>query len=331
MFTKARITLTAWYLLVIMMISVTFSFVCYQATLFGIERTAASNYLLSQGGNPKHFRLPIMEHRKLEDFSMQLRLTLIIVNGVIFVIAGGAGYFLAGKTLKPIEETMEKQKRFVSDASHEFRTPLTALKTSIEVNIHDKEFRGQKVQDLLQRNLYQIDKLQELANSLLTLSQYQKGQHGHFSSLSLLSLVDEAKVKITSLAEAKNIKIHTKIEDAQILGENESLQELFTILLDNAIKYSHKNSIITIKNTLSDNTTTIVVHDEGIGITKKDIPHIFDRFYRADISRSSNTSSGFGLGLSIAKEIVERHKGTISVVSKKGHGTDIIIELPRIS
>lgn len=330
MFTRARYKLTAWYLLIIMMISITFSIVFYLAAAFGIDHLVASRYLLSTGGSPDHFFLPTSIRNGLEDFKTQLRFALVLLNGFIFILAGGAGYFLAGKTLKPIEETMEKQEHFVTDASHEFRTPLTALKTSIEVNMHDKEFRSPVVQDLLKRNMYQIDKLQELANLLLMLAQYQKGQPGHFSLLSLLSIVDETKEKVTSLADAKHITIHTKIEDAQISGEKESLRELFTILLDNAIKYSHKNSSITIKNTLSANTTNIVVHDEGIGIAKKDIPHIFDRFYRADTSRNANDSSGFGLGLSIAKQIVENHKGTISVISKEG-GTDFIIELPRLS
>ncbi|HSW87981.1 MAG TPA: HAMP domain-containing sensor histidine kinase, partial [Candidatus Saccharimonadales bacterium] len=313
------------------MISITFSIAFYLAASYGITHIVAGRYLLSPGVNPDHFTLPVSLRNGLEDFKTQLRFALIIINSFIFVLAGGGGYFLAGKTLKPIEKSMEKQKRFVTDASHEFRTPLTALKTSIEVNMQDKEFRSLVVQDLLQRNLYQIDKLQELADRLLTLAQYQKGESTYFSSLSLLSLIDEAKVRVISLADAKHITIDTKIEDTQIHGEKALLLELFTILLDNAIKYSHKNSAITIRNTLSTNATTIVVHDEGRGIAKKDIPHIFDRFYRADTSRSTNNTTGFGLGLSIAKQIVENHTGNISVVSQEERGTDFIIELPRTS
>jgi signal transduction histidine kinase len=321
-----------------MIVSITFSVAFYLAYSYGIVHIAASRYLLSTGGDPEHFTIPLRLRNALEDFKAQLRFMLVIINSFIFFFAGGAGYFLAGKTLKPIEESMEKQKRFVTDASHEFRTPLTALKTSIEVNMHDKEFRDPAVQDLLQRNLYQIDKLQELANRLLTLARYQKGKNAHFSSLSLLSLIDEAKAKVTSLADAKHISIHTKIEDTQIQGEKESLLELFTLLLDNAIKYSDKNSSITIQNTLRSKATIIMVHDEGRGIAKKDIPHIFERFYRADTSRSihpdsigANDTTGFGLGLSIAKEIVANHNGTISVLSEEGRGTDFIIELPRVS
>ncbi len=331
MFTRARFTLTAWYQLIIMMISITFSIAFYLAASYGITHIVAGRYLLSPGVNPDHFTLPVSLRNGLEDFKTQLRFALIIINSFIFILAGGAGYFLAGKTLKPIEESMEKQRRFVTDASHEFRTPLTALKTSIEVNMQDKEFRSPVVQDLLQRNLYQIEKLQELANRLLTLAQNQKVQNTHFSLLSLMPIIDEAKLKVTSLADAKQITIDTKIEDTQIHGEKASLLELFTILLDNAIKYSHKNSTITIRNTLSTNATTIVVHDAGRGIAKKDISHIFDRFYRADTSRSTNNTTGFGLGLSIAKQIVENHTGNISVVSQEERGTDFIIELPRTS
>lgn len=327
MFLRARLKLTAWYILITMLFTVVFSLAIYNETTLTISHLG--HFL--QMRHPTLFMQTNPENLTtiFDTASSHLRLILIIANGFVLIISGAAGYFLAGKTLKPIEENLEEQKRFVTDASHEFRTPLTALKTSIEVNMHDKEFKPSKTQDLLQRNLYQIDKLQELANRLLMLAQYQKGQRLEFSSFSLQSVLEEALVKVKSLAEAKHISIHSKIKDSLIEGEKTSLTELLTILLDNAIKYSHKNSSVTISNTISTNTTNIVIHDEGIGISQKDIPHIFDRFYRGDTSRTHNTISGFGLGLSIAKQIVAKHRGKISIISESEKGTDFIIELPR--
>lgn len=327
MFLKARLKLTTWYILITMLFTLLFSFAIYHEANITLDHL----YYFIQKDHASLFPEIHSENFTtiLNTASSHLLMILVVANSFVFFISGVAGYFLAGKTLKPIEENMEEQKRFVTDASHEFRTPLTALKTSIEVNMRDKEFRAPRVQDLLQRNLYQIDKLQELANRLLKLAQYQKGQNTQFASLSLSHIIQEARAKVKSLADATQITLHSKINETSIIGEKESLIELFTILLDNAIKYSNKHSSITISNTLNTDFTNILIHDEGIGIPKKDMRHIFDRFYRADTSRTHNATTGFGLGLAIAKQIVEKHKGTISVASEEGKGTDFIIELPR--
>ena len=115
------------------------------------------------------------------------------------------------------------------------------------------------------------------------------------------------------------------------MGNKSGLAELMVILLDNAIKYSPAKSTITYTVTHPDSAIVFSVEDHGMGIDAKDIPHIFDRFYRADKSRSKQDVAGYGLGLSIAKKIVDYHRGTISVISKVGEGTRFVVRIPQIA
>lgn len=143
---------------------------------------------------------------------------------------------------------------------------------------------------------------------------------------SLLEVIETALRRIVPLARKRQIAINNQVDDIILAGETLSLTELFIILLDNAIKYSDSNSEVTLMSRKADHHVEVVVKDTGSGIDEKDIPHIFDRFYRVDKSRSK--TPGYGLGLSIAKKIVEAHKGTISVESKTNKGTKFIIKLP---
>lgn len=136
------------------------------------------------------------------------------------------------------------------------------------------------------------------------------------------------------MAKAKKIKIANRVGSQKISGAAESLEELFIILLDNAIKYSPDKSTVELTSLARRKKVLIEVSDQGMGISKKDIPHLFDRFYRADLSRSKNKkgqlaqAGGYGLGLSIAKQIVQKHKGEISVESKIGKGSTFKVTFP---
>jgi signal transduction histidine kinase len=131
--------------------------------------------------------------------------------------------------------------------------------------------------------------------------------------------------KQKKIAKAKQIKIANNIKDTKINGVEDRLTEVFVILLDNAIKYSPKNGKVEIESKKENRRIKISIIDHGMGISEKDLPYIFDRFYRSDKSRSEK---GYGLGLSIAKKIVESHNGSISVKSEIGKQTTFIVNLP---
>lgn len=333
MFQKARIKLTAWYLLIIMSVSIIFSLVIYSGINRELGRFERSQNLRLRREqqlmlpNPLPPDLNKIDTQVLSAVRMRLTLTLIFINIGIFGIAGLAGYFLAGRTLNPIKEMVDDQNRFITDASHELRTPLTSLKTSIEVGLRNKNMALIQAKKLLESNLEDVERLQILSDGLIRLAQYQK-PNGNiiFDKISIKEIVNSAIDKIKIMAQVNKIRIISKIENLQIQGDSKSLTELFVILLDNAIKYSKQNSSVKIITNKTDGKIVIAVSDEGIGIDSKDLPHIFDRFYRAEKSRSKENVSGYGLGLSIAKKIVEIHNGAISVKSEKNKGTTFTIK-----
>jgi signal transduction histidine kinase len=333
MFHSARLKLTAWYLLIIMLVSVSFSLVIYNMLHLEVQRFEMAQRFrierrfIERGAPPPPVSL--RETDLVKETEQRIALMLMVVNASILVISGAFGYFLAGRTLKPIMEMVDEQNRFISDASHELRTPLTALKSSMEVNLRDKKLTLSDARNLIAGSITEVDKLQILSDSLLRLSQYQKSDHQtKFERIDAAEAVKEAVKKVTPLARNKDIVIVSDITKGEIEGNRYSLEELAVILLDNAIKYSPEKAKVTISAGKSDGNVFISIGDQGPGIDKKDLPHIFDRFYRADNTRSKNSVSGYGLGLSIAKQIAEMHHGSISVQSKAKKGTVFTVKLP---
>ncbi|KKQ50509.1 MAG: Two-component system, sensor protein, histidineprotein kinase [Candidatus Woesebacteria bacterium GW2011_GWB1_38_5] len=253
---------------------------------------------------------------------------LIYTNAVILIFSSAAGYFLAGMTLRPIEEAMDEQKRFVADASHELKTPLTSLQTSIEVALRDKEITLKEALFTLSDSLSDIKNMTNLTSDLLSLTKYQQNGREFFGKVNLQDVIQSSIKKVSPLAKKKKIGIKIISKDSEIRGNKEGLEKLITILLDNAVKYTPEKGGIEVNSRKTGKYVTISVSDTGCGITKKDMPMIFERFYRSDISRSKIDASGFGLGLSIAKSIADIHKGTITVESQLGKGSTFIVKLP---
>lgn len=333
MFTSARLKLTAWYLLIIMVISITFSVVIYQILTHELNRVERVQRLRLQarvisGIVIRSPSLPLIDPEIINETKNRLQTILILINLGIFSGAGFAGYFLAGKTLSPIKQMMDEQNRFITDASHELRTPITSLKAELEVNLRDKNITSQ-VRQLLESNLEEVNHLQLLSDNLIRLTQYQKDNKNiHFEQISVKAITEEAMKKVVNLAGNKNITIKKSIKDLAFAGDRQSLIEMLVIFLDNAVKYSNKNTVVNLSTKLVDDSLLITIKDHGVGIAKDDLPLLFNRFYRVDKSRTKSDVEGFGLGLSIAKQIAEKHGGSIAVESHLGKGTTFTILLP---
>jgi signal transduction histidine kinase len=342
-FFSARLKLTLWYLMIIMWISIIFSFVVYRALTNEIDRYTAQQrhrveqrlreYLYVPLSTPFGFpqaSVVIIDPDLVAEIKRRIIITLGVINGFIFISAGALGYILAGRTLEPIERMMAEQERFISDAAHELRTPLTSLKTSFEVHLRDKKLSLAQVRALLSESIQDVDRLTLLSESLLELSRFdQISTSKTFSKVQMNTILENVVNRMRPVASEKNITLHLRPEPISILGDSEAIFRVMTILVDNAIKYtpSGKEIFVTTKSTKT--RVLALVQDQGIGIEPKDIPYIFDRFYRADRARSWDGGGGFGLGLAIAKKIVVAHGGTITVKSKKGEGTTFIISFPR--
>ncbi|MCX6731126.1 MAG: HAMP domain-containing sensor histidine kinase [Candidatus Roizmanbacteria bacterium] len=316
-----------------MSVSISFSIVIYRGMTAEIDRFTQLQRLrierrFDDAGLPPP---PILIDRDMVDEAKQhIILNFLGVNGIIFIVMGGLSYFLAGKTLEPIQEMMEEQHRFVSDASHELKTPLTAMKSSLEVYVRDPKLTLGEAKQVLLDNIQEVNRLQSLSESLLTLSENQSSNSQHsFTQISPKAIITKAYSQVKYSSDAKKIKVHIiSLPDKKINGNEEKLIELFTILLDNAIKYSPEGKSISIMGRLVKYGIEFRIMDKGIGIGEVDIPHVFDRFFRSDSARSRTGVGGYGLGLPIAKKIVEFHKGNIYIESKVDNGTTVIVRLP---
>jgi two-component system, OmpR family, sensor histidine kinase CiaH len=331
MFHSARIRLTAWYLAIIMAVSLSFSAVIFRQISNEVERFARMQRLRFEHRFPGEFIIPQLDadDELVEEVRSRLLIRLAIINGSILLAAGGLGYILAGRTLRPISDMVDEQNRFISDASHELRTPLTALKSSIEVSLRDRRLTLPEARKLLKDSIDDVDQLQHLSDELLQLAQYQ-GANGNdeFETVSLDTVLTRSINRIAPLARKSDITLDKHLGDLHTLGNRGNLEKVFVILLDNAVKYSPSGSTIEIEGHRAKGWNLVSITDTGIGIDAADLPHIFDRFYRADKARQKESASGYGLGLSIARKIVTQHHGTIQVLSKPGKETRFTVFLP---
>jgi signal transduction histidine kinase len=235
---------------------------------------------------------------------------------------------LARRTLKPIEDIHDAQSRFTADASHELRTPIAAMRLENELALSDNSLKLKDAKDLLSSNIEELDKLTSLTESLLQLATLDNEQLEK-SKVKVKTIVQKAIERVQPEAESKKQLINSKnIDKGEISANKSTLIEALVTILDNAIKYSPEKSeiIVSTKRTIS--TIDFYIKDSGIGILPTDQSKIFDRFYRADISRQKNDISGYGIGLSIAKSVAESHGGNVSVESVPKKGSTFKISIP---
>jgi heavy metal sensor kinase len=228
--------------------------------------------------------------------------------------------------LERLERAFSSQKHFIQDASHELKTPLTILQGELEVAL--KNIRSpHEYEEVLQSSLEEIKRITDIVEELLMLARFEdQNADLVLSCFNMRQLIEEAVDEVSVLATQKEINlVHAADGPIMITGDKENLKKVLLNILDNAIKYTLPGGEVSVHASVSVNTIDITIADTGIGIPSHDVPHIFDRFYRVDKSRSSY---GFGLGLPIAKTIVEAHHGTMSAQSTLHNGTRITIILP---
>jgi two-component system sensor histidine kinase CiaH len=332
MFRSATVKLTAYYLLIVMVISFGFSMVLFRVATVELRRGLhqESQRILAQF--PVFKNSPMIGPRSdIDDSTHRILVELLFFNTVVLVSAGFASYLLARRTLLPIEEAHNQQKRFTADVSHELRTPLTALRMESEVSLMDPTTSKQDLRKTLLSNVEEVEKMETLINSLLRLTKLENVHlQDQFQTLYTDSLVDAAIDRIRKTADDRHITFTTTTTTTPLLGDQDSAIQLVVILLDNAIKYSANGTGIEIASGIVDKHAYISITDHGIGIARKDLDHVFDRFYRSDSSRGK-TTDGYGLGLSIAKMIADAHQATILLKSQLGRGTTATINFRTIT
>ncbi len=233
--------------------------------------------------------------------------------------------------LSRIEEGFRSIERFTADASHELRAPLALIMTAGEVSLRRERSR-EELAEVLRKVVRESRHMSRLVENLLDLARGDaRRRHTELTPVDLTQMLRDLYVELTPSATAKGLTLTAALPENEIrvLGEGTELRRLFLILLDNAIKYTETGSVhlvLTSKNSFVE----LTVRDTGIGMEESSVPHVFDRFWRADRVRS-RAEGGAGLGLSLASQIVQRHGGTISVESEFGKGSSFTVQLQAAS
>lgn len=301
---KAYLKLTFMYASILCFVSIIFSTIIYSNTVnsFNIRpiKSVQSEAIIKRDNEIKK----------------EMLFHLIVLDSIIIILGTIGSYFLSKKTLKPIEENLNLQMEFISNASHELKTPITVITMENEVLLREKNHSKEELLHQIKSNLEEVTSLSKLVNILLELARNNKIT---LEKIKVIDVVNNACDKLKLLSKKKNINILNNIDNLKILANKDILEEVIVIILDNAIKYSDKNTTIKIYS----KNSKIFIEDEGIGIKEKDLKYIFDRFYRAD---KSHSTEGYGLGLSLAKHLTEKMKLKISAYNNKEKGSTFVIE-----
>lgn len=254
----------------------------------------------------------------------RLAYTFIIVFLIMLVITYIFSNYMTNESIKPIKKAFEKQNQFISDASHELKTPLAIISTNVDVLLNNSS----DSEKWLQYIKSEVGRMSKLTENLLYLSQFD--DHNLMTSttdVNLSELCEHILLGMEAVAFEKNRTLEYKVEPGIIIqGDFEQLSQVLMILMDNAMKYSDENGHISVNLSLSSQVNLTVTND-GPGIPEDNIDQIFNRFYKVDASRSQK--SGYGLGLAIADSIISHHHGKISCSSTIHKETSFIIKLPK--
>ena len=331
MFQSATLKLTAWYLALIMCVSITFSVVIYSLNYreisFRLESLQHSlideiflyTPLRSQPMNGPGSPL----FKQAQQASSQMVASLVYINLIIFLAGGLGSFFLARRTLRPIATAHEAQSRFTSDASHELRTPLAAMKAELEVSLRDPKMTMGEARELLESNLEEVNKLIALSEMLLNLSRLD---HGKLEMEAVDAVTLTQSVLEQYPESTKRFEVTTR-KKATARANEAAYREAITILMDNALKYSPPKTPIKVRIFEQRGQVAIEIINSGPAIPAEKLPFIFDRFVRADTSRTGGSQKGYGLGLSIAKKIVDVHHGSVTV-SSTAEATKFTLYIP---
>lgn len=325
LFHSATIRLTAWYMAILMVLSLLFSLILYNIASREFEhaigpRRAGEMQIFIDSDIVNELR-----QQRIAESNRHLIGDLFLFNLFTLTLGGGASYLLARRTLQPIEDALEAQSRFSSDAAHELRTPLAIMQSEIEVELRNKKATKTSHAAILESSLEEVDRLRTLTDRLLLLA---SNNDLELEPVQLEEATIEAVNRLIQLAQAKHISIDNTVTPQHVRANRDSLADVITILLDNAIKYSPEKTVIKLSSEVHDKYVDLSVSDRGQGLTSEDQVKIFERFYRADSARSAQHVEGYGLGLSIAKRLVDMQRGSISVNSKAGTGSTFTVRLP---
>lgn len=260
----------------------------------------------------------LLEERFEETVNEHLLNTIIQIDLIFSFLLVIASVFVSKKTIRPLREASAREKMFTADVAHEFRTPLAVMKTGTEVALHKNDL--EYIKKVSRDNLEEIDSLASLLDDLIFLiknSSFKKSEKNKFS---LSKLVEREAQSLKEYSKMNNVNIISEIEsDISIVSDERQISRLVKNIIKNAIDYNKVDGSVNV-SLCGGKKISLKIKDTGIGLSKEEISHIFDRFFKADNSRS-RMKNGSGLGLAIVKEIADENGISINVTSVVGEGT----------
>jgi signal transduction histidine kinase len=272
------------------------------------------------------FVVQVIQDRSAEVRTLDSLVTVLVLGGLaVLAVATAFGFLYAGRALVPIRESLRRQREFAADASHELRTPLTVLNTSLDYLSRHSDRSVAEASDVIGDMRGEVGQLTHLVDDLLLLARSDSSSvEMRSETVDLAEAAGEALQSLRNLATERRVTLLFDAAPVVLDGDGQRLRQLVAILVDNAIRHSPPGGAVIVK-VRPDAVARLTVEDEGRGIRSEDLPHIFDRFWRA----ADAPPGGTGLGLSIARWIVEHHGGSLLAVNRPTGGARFEVRVPR--
>ena len=257
--------------------------------------------------------------------------SLLIGYFIVIVLLSFSAIIIAERTISPIREAFYKQKELIANASHELKTPLTVINTNLSVLENNKTETIESQNRWINNIIEQTNRMNRLIYQMLDLSKTESLLASETKQpIQLSELIEKLVMEFEVNAFEKKIHVTSNIEENIVFNGNmENMIKLFTILIDNAIKYTQENGAIDLSLTHKKNKIEFTIQNTGKGIEKENLGKVFQRFYKQDESYNQDSNHSFGLGLAIAKAIVDQLNGTITVTSEVNVHTTFVVKLPK--
>ncbi len=269
----------------------------------------------------------VTDRLELEDRYASLIEVFSAAALVALLLVAGGGYVLVRQSTAPVERSMEQMRRFMADAAHELRTPVTLLRTRADVAL-GQERAAQRDTETLQAVGREAERIGAIVGDLLTLARADAGERPAVREVVYLDdQVADAVESIRALAQRAGVALEVgSFEEAPITGDPVLVRRLLLILLENAVKFTPARGRVRLDVAVRDGQRSVVIADTGTGISPADLPHVFERFFRGESARQG--TEGSGLGLAIARWIADLHGASVDIQSEPGKGTRVEVSFP---
>jgi len=328
-FRTARLKLTLLYLATIALVVSVLSWALYEFhahDVEGLERRRSADEMEGE-------RLAEDARAGLEEYLEHLGRSIIVADAITIAAGGVLGYLLAARTLRPIKEAVEAEQRFFANAAHDLRTPLAVMQSEAEVALRSRELDPKEARSVIQSSLEELRRMSGMVEQILDLAKTRSPRASGTRSLPRLdlgALAAETLQRLARRAEERGIRMtHDASGPVLIAGDAPALERALYNVIENAIAYTPRGGCVTVRVRRDGGDAVLDVADTGIGIAPEDLPHITEPFFRGDKARSVH-SGGAGLGLTIAKTVVDEHRGSLHVTNVPGSGATVSLTFPAL-